>query len=121
MSDEEGLRPLFDVINSSGLTLLEDTVVVDKLVGKAAALLISYFMAKEVHCIVLSMTAKEVLERRGIRHYWETLTPMILNRTGTGICPFEQAVMDVDDPRAGYERVGSTLKSLGILKNADDG
>jgi hypothetical protein len=120
-SDEEGLRPLFDAITSSGLSVLEDTVVVDKIVGKAAALLISYFRAKEAHCIVLSMTAKDVLDRHGIQHYWEELTPTILNRTGTGICPFEQAVMDVDDPREGYERVGSTLKSLGILKNADDG
>ncbi len=121
MSDDEGLRPLFGVINSSGLSLLEDTVVVDKLVGKAAALLISYFMAKEVHCIVLSISAKKVLEHQGIQHYWETLTPMILNRTGTGICPFEKAVMGVDDPRTGYERVGSTLKSLGILPNGGDG
>lgn len=119
-SGEEGLRPLFDAINSSGLSLLEDTVVVDKIVGKAAALLISYFKATEVHCIVLSVKAKEVLERQGIQHYWETLTPVITNRTGTGICPFEKAVMDVEDPRQGYERVYSTLKSLGILKNDYD-
>ena len=114
---EEGMRPLFDAINSSGLSVLEETVVVDKIVGKAAALLISYFKAKEVHCIVLSVKPKEVLEGQGIKHYWEKLTPEIVNRAGTGICPFEKAVMDVEDPRKGYERVYSTLKSLGILKN----
>jgi hypothetical protein len=119
-SNEAGLRPLFDAINCLGLSLLEDAIVIDKLVGKAAALLISYFKAKEVHCIVLSMTAKDVLERHGIQHDWETLTPTIHNRMGTGLCPFEKAVMDVEDPRTGYERVGSTLKSLGILTNGDD-
>lgn len=117
---EEGMRPLFDAINSVGLSLLEETVVVDKIVGKAAALLISYFKAKEVHCIVLSVKAKEVLERQGVEHYWETLTSEIVNRTRTGICPFETAVMDVEDPRKGYERVYSALKSLGILTNGYD-
>jgi len=54
-SCEDGMRPLFEAINSLGSSTLEDSVVVDKIVGKAAALLLSYFKVKEVHCIVLSI------------------------------------------------------------------
>jgi hypothetical protein len=114
-SKGEGMKPLFEAIHRVGVSTLEDAIVIDKIVGKAAALLISYFKAKEVHCIVLSARGRTVLHDHGIKHYEERLTPEIMNRTGTGLCPFEQAVRDVDDPRKGYERVSATLKALGII------
>lgn len=114
-SSEEGMKPLIEAINRVGVSTLEDSIVIDKIVGKAAALLISYFKAKEVHCIVLSKKGRTVLDNHGIKHYEERLTPEIMNRRGTGLCPFEQAVRDVYDPREGYERVSITLKALGII------
>jgi hypothetical protein len=114
-SSEEGMKPLIEAINGIGLSSLGDAIVIDKIVGKAAALLISYFKAKEVHCIVLSTKGRTVLNNHGIIHYEERMTPEIMNRRGTGLCPFEQAVRDVDDPREGYERVSTTLKTLGII------
>jgi glycerol-3-phosphate O-acyltransferase len=114
-SSEEGMKPLIEAINRVGISTLEDAIVVDKIVGKAAALLISYFRAKKVHCIVLSKKGRTVLENHSIKHYEERLTPEIMNRRGTALCPFEQAVMDVDDPQEGYERVSTTLKALGII------
>lgn len=114
-SSEEGMKPLIEAINRVGVSTLEDVIVIDKIVGKAAALLISYFKAKEVHCIVLSTKGRTVLDNHRIKHYEERLTPEIMNRRGTGLCPFEQAVRDVDDPREGYERVITTLKALGII------
>ena len=114
-SSEEGMKPLFEAINRVGVFTLEDAIVIDKIVGKAAALLISYFKAKEVHCIVLSTKGRTILDNHRITHYEEKLTPEIMNRRGTGLCPFERAVRDVDDPREGYERVSVTLKELGII------
>jgi hypothetical protein len=118
-SREEGMRPLFEAIDSLGLSTLEDSIVADKIVGKAAALLVSYFKAREVHCIVLSERAREVLDKRRIRHYPERLTPEIMNRLGTDICPFERAVLDVEDPEKGYERVYTKLRSLGLVGNVE--
>ena len=114
-SSEEGMKPLIEAINRVGISTLEDAIVIDKIVGKAAALLISYFKAKKVHCIVLSIKGRTVLDNHSIKHYEERLTPEIMNRRGTGLCPFEQAVRDVDDPLEGYERVNTTLKALGII------
>jgi len=116
-SSEEGMRPLYEAINNLGLFVLEGSVIVDKIVGKAAALILSYFKAKEVHCATLSVRGREVLDRYGIKHYSEGLTEEIMNKLGTGICPFEKAVLDVDDPEEGYERVYARLKSLGLLRN----
>jgi hypothetical protein len=114
-SSEEGMKPLIEAINQIGVSTLEGVIVIDKIVGKAAALLISYFKAKEVYCIILSKKGKTVLDTHRIRHYEERLTPEIMNRKGTDLCPFEQAVKDVNDPREGYERLSTTLEALGII------
>ena len=114
-SSEEGMKPLIEAINQVGIYTLEDAIVVDKIVGKAAALLISYFKAKKVHCITLSIKGRMVLDNNNIKHNEERLTPEIMNRKGTDLCPFEQAVRDVDDPLEGYERINTTLKALNII------
>ncbi len=114
-SREEGMKPLVEAIHQVGLPRLANTIVLDKIVGKAAALLISYFQAQEVHCLVLSTRAQTVLDMHRIPYTAEQLTPEILNRWGTGLCPFEQAVRDVEDPHEGYARVRTTLQAFGSL------
>ena len=109
------MKPLVEAIQQVGLPTLANATVLDKIVGKAAALLISYVQAKEVHCLVLSMTGRTVLDAHRIPYTAERLTPEIRNRRGTGLCPFEQAVRDVENPQEGYTRVRATLRALGIL------
>ena len=38
-----------------------------------------------------------VLQENGIAAHWGTLVEGIINRRGTGPCPFEAAVMDIQD------------------------
>lgn len=109
-SSRDGMQSLLEAINSLDPAALRGSIVVDKIVGKAAALLISYFKAKEVHCTVMSIRAREVLKRHEIKYYSEKLLPEITNRLGTGICPFEEVVLDVDEPKKGYERLSKKLK-----------
>ena len=109
-SHDEGMKPLLKAIRSIDSFTLKGSVVVDKIVGKAAALLISYFEAREVHCTVISVRAKDVLKRHRIRYYAERTIPEIANRFGTAICPFEEMVLDVDEPKEGYERLSARLK-----------
>ena len=111
-SNEEGMQPLFDAIDIFGLPILRKSVIIDKVVGKAAALLITYFDAWKVHCIVLSIRALEFLDNRGIKHYEERVIPEIKNKLGTDICPFEKSVLDVEDPEEGYELLSAKLKSF---------
>ncbi len=109
-SSEEGMQPLLEAIHDVDPLILKDSIVIDKIVGKAAALLIIYFKGKEVHCTVISVRAREVLKRHEIPYRSEKVIPEIANKLGTGICPFEQVVMDVEDPEEGYERLFTKLK-----------
>lgn len=109
-SVRDGMQPLLEAIHSLAPATLQGSIVVDKIVGKAAALLISYFGATEVHCAVMSVRASEVLQRQAIKYYAEKMLPEIMNRLGTGICPFEATVLDVDEPKKGYERIAQKFK-----------
>lgn len=109
-SNKDGMQPLLEAIDCIGLHVLRDSIVVDKIVGKAAALLISYIKASEVHCIVLSVRAKKVLDKQGIKYNSETMIQEIRNKLGTDICPFEKAVLDVEEPEEGYKRLAAKMK-----------
>ena len=114
-STSEGMLPLYQAIGVLGFPQLKDTTIVDKIVGKAAALLISYIHAQTVYCSTLSVRGKTVLKEHGIAFLYEELTPEIVNRYGTDICPFEKAVLDVEDPKIGYFRIQAKLHQLGLL------
>ena len=114
-SQREGMLPLYQAIHSLGIIQLRDTTIVDKIVGKAAALLISYIQAQTVYCSTLSVRGKSVLENHGITFRYEDLAPEIINRYGTDICPFEKAVLDVVNPQIGYLRIQAKLQQLGLL------
>ncbi len=114
-STREGMLPLYRAINVLGIPQLKGTTIVDKIVGKAAALLISYIQAQTVYCNTLSIRGKAVLKDHDITFLYEELTPEIINRYGTDICPFEKAVLDVEDPKIGYLRIQAKLQQLGLL------
>lgn len=44
-----------------------------------------------------SEKGKEFLEKHGVSVSFETLTDVIINREGTGMCPVERKVLDIDD------------------------
>ena len=87
-------------------------VAADKVVGKAAAFLYVLLGVAEVHAKVLSEMAEEVFLRFGIRYSFEEKVPAIRNRTDTGFCPMEQAVLDVDDPKRAYTVLNERVKSI---------
>lgn len=53
-SRNNGIRPHLEAIESLGREALRGTIMVDKIVGRAAALLILYAGASEVHCLTVS-------------------------------------------------------------------
>ena len=85
--------------------LLHKSLVVDKVVGKAAAAVFVLAGVKEVFAFVLSLPAKQLLQRHGITVRCETLVDVIKNRRGDGMCPMEQAVANISDAQAAFEAV----------------
>jgi len=108
-SREGGMLPLLEAIEQLGLRALADSTVVDRLVGRASALLISYFNAKEVYTRLLSRRAIEILEKHGIAYAAERVVNTIRNKEDTDMCPFEKMVLTIDNPKEGYRKLKNEL------------
>ena len=67
---------------------------------------------KEVYARVMSRPAAQVLRDNGIGVHAETLTDGIINRQGTGPCPFEAAVMDITDPDRALITIRAKLAAM---------
>jgi hypothetical protein len=112
-SRKEGMKPLLAAIRCLGRTGLRKTVVVDKIVGKAAALLIAYFQPEQVYCGTLSRRAEAIFKRYGLSYKASRVVPEILCRTEDDLCPFEKAVLDLETPVDCYNTLMLKVLSFG--------
>ncbi len=109
-STERGVKPLLALLQNN--KSLEGFCVADKVIGRAAAFLYVLLCPKEIYAAVISRLALEVLEKHGISVVYDTLTERIKNRAGTGLCPMESAVLEVDDPKTALKAIKEKLKTL---------
>ena len=114
-SFDTGIKPVINKINER-IDYFNNLSVADKIVGKASAMLLCLSGAKEVDCIVLSKTGKDILEKYGVIYKYEQLVDYIINRTHDDMCPMEKTVKDIDDLNKAYEALNNKLKSLTIEK-----
>ena len=109
---ERGVKPLVrwldQGIDARGFT------AADKVVGRATAYLYVLLEVKEVWAAVMSEAAAEVLTRHGITASQDKLVPNIINRAGTGICPFEEAVLEIHDPQEAYTAIRAKMAQMNI-------
>ena len=96
--DERGIKTLLSL--QAGW--LSGAFVADRIVGKAAAMLLVRGGAVEVYAEVISEPALEVFKAHRIICLYGTVVKNIINRDKTGICPMEQAVSGVDDIEKAY-------------------
>ena len=94
---QRGVKPLLELLEAG--EDLRGWSVADKVVGKAAAMLYVCMGVREVYAQVMSRAAENTLLRHGIAAQCSTLTERIQNRRGDGLCPMEEAVWDVEDPK----------------------
>lgn len=100
---ERGVKPLLDWLDS-GLDLT-GWCAADKVVGRATAFLYCLLGVEEVYAHVMSRPAADVLLAHGIQAEAGALVDGIINRKGTGPCPFEAAVMDITEKDAALEAI----------------
>lgn len=107
---ERGIRPFMSLLED-GIDL-KGAVAADKVVGKAAALLMQKAKIDAVYAAVISEPACKVLQDAGIELAFGTLVPRIQNRQGDGLCPMESAVIDITDADEAYRVLQRKLASL---------
>ena len=105
-----GVKPLLELLQ--GDLDLQAYSAADKVVGKAAAYLYCLLKIKELYAGVLSQPALEVLNRFDIPVSYGILVPAIENRTKTGFCPMESAVLNISNPEEALEVIQKTVQQL---------
>lgn len=110
ISKERGVKPLLDWFDKKAD--LKNFSAADKVVGKGAAFLYTLLGVKEIYACVISESANEVLEKFGIRVYFDECVKAILNRSKTGFCPIETSVKNIDEPEKAVPIIRETLFSL---------
>ena len=110
-SPSKGIRPHLEAIETHG-EALRGTLMVDKIVGRAAALLILYSGAAEAHAQVLSRPGKQVLDMNDLPTSYVELVDHIKMKDGRIYCPFERMVQNISDPAEAYAAIVERMGSL---------
>ena len=105
-SQERGVKPLLFLLKEKK-EFLKGASVADKVIGKAAALLMVLGEIKEVHTLIISEPAIKVFEKHNIPCFYDKKVTRIVNRTGDGLCPMETLCLDVENPQEAFERITS--------------
>lgn len=110
-SKERGVKPVLDRFYDK--EFFSDAIVVDKVIGKASALLFCCLMPKHIHTFTISKSAKEVFENEKVSFSFEEETKFIINRAKTGMCPMENLTKDIFNPKEGSEKIIEFIKNKG--------
>jgi hypothetical protein len=109
-SSEKGIKSLLQLLNS-GKNYLNYSAA-DKIVGKAAAMLYKLLNVNDIYGEVMSIRAINFLEQNNINFKYKIKTNEIINRKGTGICPMEQTVLNIENPTEAKKLLENKLKEL---------
>lgn len=112
ISEEKGINPLLELVKSQDDW--SGAYAADKIVGKAAAMLYTLLGVKAVFAEVLSEKAKEIFDKSGIEFECNTLTENIINRQGSGLCPMEEAVKDIDNAEDALTAIENKIAEMKV-------
>ena len=116
-ADGRGVSPVLALYQKEP-EKLKGSFLVDRIIGKAGAMILCLGGVGAVFAEVMSVSADRYLAEHGIPHSCGRCVDMISNREGNGICPIERSVLDTDDAHEGYESILATVKVLMAKKAA---
>jgi len=93
----KAIKQLQDIITGSS--------VADRIVGRAAALLLVYSDVVAVFAVTISDGGIEILKNNRVFHQFERRVPHILDSKKADACPFEKLVANFSDPKQAYEKL----------------
>lgn len=97
---DRGVKPLLDALDKE---LLQNSIVYDRVTGRASALLLAYAKVQKLYTLTLSKPSEEILNYFNIPFFTEKIVSNIINRNKTGICPMEEMTLTVTNPVEAYE------------------
>ena len=106
-----GVKDLFELYTNHR-ELLQGARVADKVTGAGAAALMALGGVAEYHTDVISEKALSLLDRASVVGTAEKVVPYIINRAGTGQCPLESLIGDIDNLEEIYDVIVGFMDSL---------
>lgn len=110
-SYDSGIKPVISKLNEN-IRYFDGLTVADKIVGKASAMLLTLSGVKKVYAKILSKWGRDIFEKYNIEYECEKLVPVIINRYGTGMCPMEVTVKDIEDLNDAYDALNRKVEEL---------
>ena len=113
-----GVKTLMTLLKEDP-SLLKDSMVLDKVVGKGAAALMILGGVEEIYAELISEHAIKLLETTDIKFSYGEKVPFIENKTKTGLCPIEKMSVTSDDPKIIYKKIIDFLSSRTVPQNIE--
>lgn len=107
-----GVAPLLEFLDHREAGFLRGATVVDKVIGRAAAMIAIFGGATRVHGELMSEDGKALLESHGVTVTYGTLVPRILNADRSDLCPLEKSVEGIDDPEQALTALRKRIEEL---------
>lgn len=110
-SQKRGVAPILDILSGES-SVLKHALVADKVIGRAAALLLVLGGIDALDTQLISDHAIDIFKKYDIPFTYDKRVPFIVNRDGTDMCPMEKSVLDIDEPVAAKAAILSMLAEL---------
>jgi len=102
ISKEKGIKPILLWLREDKNSL-KNAIVADRIIGRAAAMLMVYAGIKEVYGILISDHALTYFQQFETPVYYKEKVPYILNRTKTSMCPMEKRSLFLETPKSAFD------------------
>lgn len=106
-----GVADLFE-LQKQDATFLEGAFIADKVVGKAAAVLMILGGVSVLYTDVISVSALTLLHNAGLEVEFIQVVPFIKNRDGSEWCPLEKACSTIDGIENIYLVIEQFIKGI---------
>ncbi|MEA5002840.1 MAG: DUF1893 domain-containing protein [Christensenella sp.] len=100
------LLPLWELSRKHDL---KGKYVGDKVIGKAAAMILIAGGAAYAYANLMSVSAQTEFEKHGVAFDCETTAATIKNAARDGMCPMEAAMQGISDPQAAVQKIDQMI------------
>ena len=104
----KGIQSLMSLLYTNP-AIFKDATLVDKVVGRAVALIAAYTGVRTVYGEVMSEDALQILQENNIPASYGKLVPKLTAAKGKGIDPIDAIVYDIVNPEVGVETLKRQL------------
>ncbi len=110
-SEKRGVAPILEKIDSDP-EFFNGASVADRVIGKAAAMLLEKYGVAEIYAQVTSEYAIAYLNDKNVGFTYDKRVDHIINRDGTDMCPMEKTVLHISDANEGEKLIRNKIKSM---------